>query len=162
MNIRMPTQEEIHTAFEQGEEAVVKLFAVVGEQVEALAGQLAQQGAALKELQARLGKNSRNTSTSSVHRSGKPPSSDGYGKPPVRRTESLRKKGDKPNGGQPGHEGDTLKQSETPDVTKTHEAENCGECGASLKEVEAAGHEERQVFDTCAELVEASRRYASK
>jgi transposase len=40
-------------------------------------------------LQARLSKNSRN--------SGKPPSSDGYGK--KNKTESLRKSGQKPNGG---------------------------------------------------------------
>ncbi len=49
----MPTREEIHTAFEQGKEAVVALFGVVGEPVSALADQLAQQGAVLKELQAR-------------------------------------------------------------------------------------------------------------
>ncbi len=45
---------------------------------------------------------------------------------------------------------------------KTHEAENCQECGALLKDVEVVGHEGRQVFDTCAELVKASRRYALK
>ena len=92
MNIRMPTREEIHTAFEQGEGAVVGLFIGVGKQLEELAGQLEKQAAAIKELQARLAKNSRNSS--------KPPSSDGYGKP--KRTESLRKPGQKPNGGQPG------------------------------------------------------------
>jgi len=64
----------------------------VGKQLEELAGQLEKQAAAIKELQARLAKNSRNSS--------KPPSSDGYGKP--KRTESLGKPGQKPNGGQPG------------------------------------------------------------
>ena len=73
MNIRMPTREEIHAAFEQGEGAVVGLFVGVGKQLEELAGQLEKQAAAVKELQARLAKNSRNSS--------KPPSSDGYGKP---------------------------------------------------------------------------------
>jgi len=47
---------------------------------------LGKQAAAVKELQARLAKNSRNSSS-------KPPSSDGYGKP--KRTESLRKAGPK-------------------------------------------------------------------
>ena len=98
MNIRLPTREEIHIAFAQGEAVVVDLFLGVGQQVEELAGQLEKQAAVLKELQAQLARNSQNSS--------KPPSSDGYGKP--KRTESLRKPGEKPNGGLPGHEGQTL------------------------------------------------------
>jgi hypothetical protein len=104
MHFHMPTDEEIHTAFEQGEAAVLALFHDVAAQVTELAQQLAKQGAILHELQARLAKSSRNSS--------KPPSSDGYGK--VKRTESLRKSGDKPNGGQPGHDGQTLMASERP------------------------------------------------
>jgi hypothetical protein len=91
MNIRMPTREEIHAAFEKGEAAVVELFLSVGMPVEELAQQLEKQAAALKELQARLEKNSRNSS--------KPPASDGYRKP--NRTTRLRKPGQKPTGGQP-------------------------------------------------------------
>jgi len=55
MNIRLPTREEIHAAFVQGEAAVVELFLGVSQQMEELAGQLEKQAAALKELQARLG-----------------------------------------------------------------------------------------------------------
>jgi hypothetical protein len=40
MNIRLPTREEIHSAFAQGEAAVVDLFLEIGQQVEELAGQL--------------------------------------------------------------------------------------------------------------------------
>ena len=98
MNIRLPTREEIHSAFVQGEAAVVEHFLGVGQQMEELAGQLEKQAAALKELQGRLEKNSQNSS--------KPPSSDGYSK--RKRTESLRKRGQKQNRGQPGHEGFTL------------------------------------------------------
>ncbi len=85
-NFRMPTDEEIHSAFEQGEASVMALFHEVAVQVTELAQQLAKQGEVLQELQARLAKSSRNSS--------KPPSSDGYGK--VKRTESLRKSGTSP------------------------------------------------------------------
>ena len=53
MNFQMPTDEEIHTAFEQGEAAVMALFHDVAAQVTELAQQLAKQGAILHELQAR-------------------------------------------------------------------------------------------------------------
>ena len=69
MNLRLPTRDEIHRAFLQGEEAIVERFAEVGEQVEALARQLETQAAALKDLQARLAKTSDNSS--------KPPLSTG-------------------------------------------------------------------------------------
>ena len=78
MNFRTPTDQDIHTAFEQGESAVRSLVHALGKQIEELAHQLAKQGEALQELQARLAKNSRNSS--------KPPASDSYGK--VKRTES--------------------------------------------------------------------------
>ena len=49
MNFQMPTDEEIHTAFEQGEAAVMAVFHTVATQVTALAQQLAKQGAVLQE-----------------------------------------------------------------------------------------------------------------
>src|SRR6267143_533463 len=137
MNFHMPTDEEIHTAFEQGEAAVMAVFHAMATQVAALAQQLAKQGAVLQELQARLAKSSAN--------SGKPPSSDGYGK--AKRTTSLRKSGDKSNGGQPGHEGQTLMAAEHPERTMTHEVPLCAHCHASLQGIEVVGYEERQVFD---------------
>lgn len=76
MNIQMPSEHEIHQAFIRGEAAVVQLFTTVGQQVSALARQFEKQAEALKELEARLSKNS--------HNSSKPPSSDGYGK--IKRT----------------------------------------------------------------------------
>ncbi len=150
MNFRMPTNEDIHTAFEQGEAAVMALFHEVATQVAELAQQLAKQGAVLQEVQARLTKTSRNSS--------KPPSSDGYGK--VKRTESLRKSGDKPNGGQPGHDGQTLMASEHPDQTLTHAVPSCAHCQASLQGVEVGGYEERQVFDMPAIRIEVTAHRA--
>jgi len=69
MNILMPTNDEIHAAYSKGEAAIVDLFEAVGKQVEGLATQLEKQNEAIKELQARLSKDS--------HNSSKPPSSDG-------------------------------------------------------------------------------------
>ncbi len=153
MNIRMPSPEEIHTAYEQGEEAVVELFGRVGVQLEAVAQQLEKQGEALKALQARLNKDSSNSS--------KPPSSDGYGKPEAKkRTESLRESGGKPNGGQPGHKGQTLDPTESPDHTEAHEVENCEQCGKTLNEVEVTEYEERQVFDLPAMRIEVTAHRA--
>jgi transposase len=63
-----------------------------------------QQAARIADLEKHLDKNSSNSS--------KPPSSDGLKKPP--RTSSLREKGKNKSGGQPGHKGETLKQTETP------------------------------------------------
>lgn len=150
MNIRMPTREEIHAAFEKGEAAVVELFLSVGRQMEELAQQLEKQAAALKELQARLEKNSRNSS--------KPPSSDGYRKP--NRTTSLRKPGQKPTGGQLGHDGYTLKPSTQPNHTEIHVVEQCEQCGADLNAVEVTAPEERQVFDLPAIRIEVTAHRA--
>lgn len=150
MNFHMPTDEDIHTAFEQGEAAVMALFHDVAAQVTKLAQQLAKQGAILHELQARLAKSSRNSS--------KPPSSDGYGK--VKRTESLRKAGEKPNGGQPGHDGQTLLASERPDRVETHAVPSCAHCQVSLAASEAVGYEERQVFDIPAIRIEVTAHRA--
>jgi transposase len=150
MNWRMPTHEDIHTAYAHGEAAVMALFHEVATQVAELAQQLAQQGAVLQELQARLAKTSRNSS--------KPPSGDGYGK--VKRTTSLRKAGNKPNGGQPGHDGQTLMASAHPDRTLTHEVSSCAHCQASLQGVEVVGYEERQVFDLPAIRIEVTAHRA--
>ena len=150
MNFQMPTDEEIHTAFAQGEAAVLAVFHAVATQVAALAQQLAQQGAALQALQARLAKSS--------HNSSKPPSSDGYGT--VKRTTSLRKAGDKPNGGQPGHEGQTLLAVEHPERAVTYAVPLCTYCHASLHEIEVIGYEERQVFDLPAIRIEVTAHRA--
>mgnify|MGYP003624024028 CR=1 FL=1 len=146
MNFRMPTNEDIHMAFEQGEAAVMALFHEVVTQVAELAQQLAKQGEVLQALQARLAKTS--------HNSSKPPSSDGYGK--VKRTDSLRKLGAKPKGGQPGHDGQTLMASDHPDRILTQEVPSCAHCQASLQGVEVVGYEERQVFDIPAIRIEVT------
>lgn len=84
--------------------------------------------------------------TRDSHNSSLPPSSD----PPwkkVLRTRSLRKKTDLKVGGQPGHRGATLKQTEEPDQIITHAPQTCRGCGTSLSEAEVADTSRRQVFD---------------
>ena len=137
MSIQIPSHEKIREAFRKGENAVVALFDEFSEPLVDLAQQLQKQGDIIQELQARAAKNSRNSS--------KPPSSDGYGK--QNRTTSLRPKGQKPNGGQPGHTGETLKSVEKPDKIETHDQVCCEQCQASLDDVAVSSVEERQVFD---------------
>src|SRR5918995_2549310 len=73
--------------------------AVVAE-MERLRAENAALQARVAELERRLGLNSSN--------SGKPPSSDGLGKPPREpRTRSLREASGKPSGGQKGKKGET-------------------------------------------------------
>ena len=146
MNLELPPRDEIHRAFLEGEEAIVELFAQVGQQLETLARHVETQGAALKDLQARFGQTSANSS--------KPPSSDGYAKP--KRTTSLRKPGQKPGGGQPGHEGDTLKRVAAPDQTEVHPVVSCGHWGTDLLDVAVTRHDERQVFDIPAIRIEVT------
>ena len=95
----------------------------------------------VEQLQRRLGLDSSN--------SGKPPSSDGPGKPPAKpRTRSQRGRSGKRPGGQPGHKGVTLSQTATPDQIETHVPTSCADCGASLSAPDTEGEPlRRQVFD---------------
>jgi transposase len=80
------------------------------------------------------------------HNSSMPPSLD----PPwkkVQRTRSLRRRTGLKAGGQPGHEGRTLRQVARPDEVITHRPALCRSCGKSLRRVWAAGYQRRQVFD---------------
>ncbi len=135
----MPSREEIHQAYLQGEEAVVALF-------ERTIARLAARVTALEEQQA---KNSRN--------SNKPPSSDGLKKPAPR---SLRKRSGKKSGGQPGHTGHTLKAVEHPQHTEIHRVERCAHCQTSLEKVAAGEYEKRQVFDLPSVTVEVTEHQA--
>lgn len=51
-------------------------------------------------------------------------------------------------GAQPGHLGQTLQKSETPDQVVVHKLKGrCGKCGISLSKLNRTGYSERQVFD---------------
>jgi transposase len=66
---------------------------------------------------------------------------------PAPKTRSLRKKSRREPGGQPGHDGTTLRQVQRPDREVPHEPGPCGGCGRSLSGRPVTGVERRQSFD---------------
>src|SRR5258706_1495963 len=117
----MPLEEEV--AALSAENATLR------EQVRALL-------ARVQELEARLAKDS--------HNSSKPPSTDGL----ARTTKSLRKRSGRTPGGQLGHQGETLRLVGTPDAVVEHRPAICTGCGAPLGEdVPVLLHDRRQVHE---------------
>lgn len=86
-----------------------------------LRARIAEQDAEIAELKRQLTASSRNSS--------KPPSTDGLDKPAPK---SLRGRSGRRPGGQPGHEGRTLRQVATPDEVVVHEPGACVGCGTEL------------------------------
>ena len=73
-----------------------------------------------------------------------PPSKD-ENRPP--RTSSLREKGGRKAGGQPGHDGKTLKMTDNPDEIVEHRACFCPECGKDVSGQPFELFGKRQVID---------------
>lgn len=93
--------------------------------------------ARVADLEARLGKNSKNSS--------KPPSSDNpFTKPAPR---SLRPKSGRRPGKQPGDPGARLTPRPDPDEVRLHTPDRCGGCGGDLAAAPVTGEQRRQVFD---------------
>jgi transposase len=107
----------IHALYEQSQEQVAVLVARV------------------QELEARLAKDS--------HNSSKPPSSDRLS----RKTKSLRQKSGKKPGGQLGHRGETLHLVATPDAIVEHRPAVCAHCQTLLKDAPVVVQERRQVHE---------------
>src|SRR5260370_9594516 len=93
----------------------VRELTVVGEQIAWLTRQM-------QDLQARLAKDS--------HNSSKPPSSDGL----TRKTKSLRRRSGRKPGGQIGHPGATLRLVACPDAVVEHRPAICSGCQMPLVE----------------------------
>ena len=93
--------------------------------------------ARVADLEARLGKNSKNSS--------QPPSSDNpFTKPAPR---SLRGKSGRRPGKQPGEPGARLEPRPEPDRVEVHTPDRCAGCGGDLAAAEVVGEQSRQVFD---------------
>lgn len=146
IQVRLVAWWDLNKQVRQQAETIRQQEGTIAEQAKTIAAQ----GAELQQLRDQTAKNSRNSS--------KPPSSDGFSKPP--RPKSLRPKGQKPLGGQPGHQGDTLKPVAQPDHIKTHPVTECAHCHASLENEPVIGHQKRQVFDSPLVKVEVTEHQA--
>ena len=107
------TREQAQAIYRAGEETVVRLlcelsremdqlkadFAVLKAENVALRGECQELREEVQSLKEQVAKDS--------HNSSKPPSSDGLAKP---KPKSLRPPSDRPTGGQPGHQGHTLRR----------------------------------------------------
>ena len=130
----MPQPDLTQLNAEQKDELIRSLWPLQ-QQVRDLLAQLALMQGQIAQLQGRLSLNSTNSS--------KPPSSDGLNKP---QPKSLRKKGQRPSGGQKGHPGHTLRHAAQPDSVVIHAlASYCDACQRRLDGASVA--ETRQVFD---------------
>ena len=129
ISFSLPTHEDIHAAYIQGEDAVVAL-------IEGLFQKIHSFESRVQSLEDQVAKNSSNSS--------KPPSTDGYHKP---HPHNLRTSSGKKSGGQKGHLGHTLRQVKHPDHVIIHSLRVCSHCQASLTSVPVEGIQKRQVFD---------------
>ncbi len=84
-------------------------------------------------------KHPKNSQNSSI-----PPSKD---ENRVQRNKSLRKKNEKPVGGQKGHEGNSLLMTAQPDIIERHTPSYCQQCGNDLSNTEEKFIEKRQIID---------------
>jgi transposase len=119
-----------------------QLWTIVQEQRE----MIGQMVARIQDLEDQLAKNSGN--------SGKPPSSDGLKKKPA--PKSLRQKGQRHSGGQPGHTGHTLEMVSEPAYIEVHRLAHCPQCDHDLSAAQVLESERRQVFDVPPMVVEVT------
>lgn len=117
-------------------DTLIALIETQAEENRLLKAQVADLQARLEKLEHRLNKNSSNSS--------KPPSSDGLKKP---KPKSRRQKGNHKSGGQPGHEGTTLKMVAQPDEVVLHPHTQCPHCQHDLSSDGVERLVKRQVFD---------------
>jgi transposase len=168
----MPTSYEIYQTYLRGPAAVIRLFeqalgtqAIYGppdpdtqqRTIDALSEEITRRDNQIARLKQELSEvrgdnhrlRRRNSElealiTKDSHNSSRPPSSD----PPwAKRTKSLRRPSGKRPGGQPGHPGHTLRQTQKPQRVITHRPKQCRHCLNPLGGGWSAGAERRQVIE---------------
>jgi transposase len=142
-------ESKIIATYTEGINAVITVVKDMNSQIQSLAGTItnlneklvslesssAKQAMKIAELEARLNKNSSNSS--------KPPSGDGYGKKPPK---NSRKKSGKTTGGQLGHVGKTLEKVQNPNEVVEFKIQESCDCGCGLEKIKGTKRT-RQVFD---------------
>jgi len=172
-------KEQILELYDAGPDAVVSfinhiqdLFNDLGYKIESQQriieqqeGQIQNQQRQIQEQERRIGKQEKRIEELEAiikkdsHNSNNPPSSDGYGKRPLKQ---KRSSGGRKPGGQKGHEGNTLRIVTHPDEVVVHRVDICDGCGKSLKREEVIGYDRRQVFDIPQIKVEVTEHRAEK
>jgi transposase len=139
----MMTVPDAEAIYDAGKEAVVGEWLRMDAHIHSLEQEVLSLSTRLnlseervRHLEGQIAKTSRNSS--------KPPSSDGFKKPAPK---SLRKKGEKKSGGQPGHKGHTLKMADQPDHIEVHHVDLCELCHCSLADQKPESVQKRQVHD---------------
>jgi transposase len=168
----MPTCFEIYETYRRGPAAVLRLFeealgtqAIYGppppdmqqRTIDSLSDEIGRLKRQVSRLKAALGEargevdwlRRRNTEleklvTKDSHNSSRPPSTD----PPwAKRTKSLRRPSGKRPGGQPGHQGRTLRLTQKPHRVVSHRPARCRHCPESLVGASGMSVERRQVVE---------------
>ena len=129
VGVKTLSAKEIEAIYDQGKTVMVGAY-------QRLQDEIVQLMVRVSQLEGRLNQNSQN--------SNKPPSSEGYTKPPPK---SLRQKSGRKQGGQPGHIGKTLERVAKADHVVEYWPMCCEHCEALLSEAHALGCETRQVHD---------------
>ena len=133
-------------SLEQKDALIIELYELVCSQT----ARIAELEAQVQALQAQLAKDSRTSS--------KPPSSDGLKKRP--RPQSERGKSGRRPGGQKGHPGQTLAQTDQPDRIIYHRPQSCPDCGQRLEGATVVAEYRRQVVDLPPQQLEVTEHRA--
>ena len=142
-------ESKIIETYTDGINAVITVVKDMSSQIQTLTGTITdlnheiadlksssdKQDMRIADLEARLNKNSSNSS--------KPPSGDGYEK---KSPKNSREKSGKSTGGQLGHVGKTLEKVQNPNEVVEFKTQESCDCGCSLERVKST-KKTRQVFD---------------
>ena len=139
-------REQIRALIKKDAEAVVDLFVDQHMALDAVAKSVEKQREVIRELESKIKELEKRLGEDS-HNSHKPPSSDNPYTKPEKKTKSRRERSEKKPGGQKGHEGHNLQQTDNPDHRVTIKVEGSCECGRDLGNAEIIDYVSRQLFD---------------